>query len=90
MRSLAVDLATSFIDDAMSLATRFGRAVLRLATAPINRIANACDVGGILTKRRMTRRMRRDQEQQKGHVRSRRRGSLFGHIPPFGHLSHLT
>ena len=85
MQSLTVDLATTSFDDAKGLATRFGRAVLRLATAPIDRIANACDVAGILAKRRVVRRMRRKRELHDG-----RRPNLFGCISPFRHLSHLT
>ena len=57
MQTLAVDIATTFIDDAVALATGLGRAVLKLAMAPIDRIANACDIAGVLTERRATFRM---------------------------------
>jgi hypothetical protein len=34
-----------------------GRALLRFAMGPIDRIANACDIAGVLTERRATFRM---------------------------------
>ena len=37
------------VDDALTLITDLGRAVLRVASAPIKRIANASDVAGALT-----------------------------------------
>jgi len=86
MRRLAVNLATTFVDNAMRLRTGFGQAVLHLATAPIRRIANACDVGTILTKRRAARRVNRKEL----HMSSRHRPRLLGRISPFRHLSHLT
>ena len=51
MQRLAINLATTFLDDAKGLTGGLGRAVLRLATAPIERIANACDIACILSKR---------------------------------------
>jgi hypothetical protein len=88
MQTLAVDIATTFVDDAAALATGFGRAVLRLAMAPIDRIANACDIAGVLTERRATFRMWRIDRD-----RARREGrgtGLLGRISPFRHLSHLS
>lgn len=88
MQTLAVDIAATFVDDAAALMTGFGRTVLRLAMAPINRIANACDVAGVLAERRATFRMwraSRMRARQEG-----RRSSLLGRFSPFRHLSHLT
>ena len=88
MQTLAVDIAATFIDDAAALMTGFGRAVLRLAMRPIDRIANACDIAGVLTERRATFRMwraSRDRARLEG-----RRFSVLGRLSPFRRLSHLT
>lgn len=86
MQTLAVDIASTFVDDAVALVTGFGRALLRFAMTPIDRIANACDIAGVLAERRATFRMWRV-----GRARSEgRRFSLLGRCSPFRHLSHLT
>ncbi|RXT47759.1 hypothetical protein [Bradyrhizobium betae] len=88
MQTLAVDIASTFIDDAAALVTGLGRAVLKLLMAPIDRIANACDIAGVLTERRATFRM-----WQANRSRARREGrrfSLLGRLSPFRHLAHLT
>ncbi|MEY9358203.1 hypothetical protein ABH994_000924 [Bradyrhizobium yuanmingense] len=88
MQTLAVDIATTFVDDAAALATGLGRALLRFAMAPINRIANACDVAGVLAERRATLRMWRASRARARH--EGRRFSLLGRFSPFRHLAHLT
>jgi hypothetical protein len=88
MQTLAVDIASTFIDDAAALVSGCGRAVLRLVMAPVDRIANACDIAGVLTERRATFRMWRASR-----ARSRQQGrriSLLGRLNPFRHLAHLT
>ena len=88
MQTLAVDIASTFVDDAAALVTGLGRAVRRIAMAPVDRIANACDIAGVLAERRATFRMWRA-----GRARARfegRRFSLLGRLSPFRHLSHLT
>ncbi|WP_309493930.1 hypothetical protein [Bradyrhizobium arachidis] len=88
MQTLAVDIASTFVDDAAALVTGFGRALLRLAMAPVDRIANACDVAGVLTERRATFRMWRASRARARH--DGRRFSLLGRLNPFRHLAHLT
>lgn len=86
MQTLAVDIASTFVDDAAALATGLGRALLRFAMAPIDRIANACDIAGVLAERRATFRMWRAS-------RARHDGRRFGllrRVSPFRHLAHLT
>ncbi|MDA9409873.1 MULTISPECIES: hypothetical protein [unclassified Bradyrhizobium] len=86
MQTLAVDIASTFIDDATALVSGFGRAVLRLAMAPIDRIANACDIAGVLAERRANFRMwRTSRPRHEG-----RRVGLLGRLNPFRHLAHLT
>jgi hypothetical protein len=83
MQTLALDLTTTFIDDATALVAGFGRAVLRIAMAPVDRIANACDIAGVLAERRAALRMWRASRKE-------RRFSLLARLSPFRHLSHLT
>ncbi|MGY3531929.1 MULTISPECIES: hypothetical protein [Bradyrhizobium] len=85
MQSLALQLPTTFVDDAIELVTGFGRAIFALATAPIERIARACDVAGVLEQRRADRRAPRPAVQ-----RGRRRKSRRCRWSPFGGLSDLT
>lgn len=88
MQTLAFDIAATFVDDAAALVTGFGRAVLRRAMRPIDRIANACDIAGVLAERRATFRMwraSRDRARLEG-----RKFSVLGRFSPFRHLSHLT
>ena len=93
MQTLAVDIATTFVDDASALVIGFGRAIVRLVTAPIDRIANACDIAGVLAERRTALRMwhaSRKRARYEGRSGSSRRRSLLCRISPFRHLSHLT
>jgi len=88
MQTLAVDIATTFADDAAALLTGSGRALLQFAMGPIDRIANACDIAGVLTERRATFRMWRASRARARHAG--RRFSLLGRLSPFRHLAHLT
>jgi hypothetical protein len=88
MQTLAVDIASTFIDDAAALVTGLGRALLKFAMGPIDRIANACDIAGVLTERRATFRMWRANRARAR--RDGRRFSLLGRLSPFRHLTHLT
>jgi len=80
MQTLAVDIAATFVDDTIVLVTGPVRALLRFAMRPINRIANACDIAGVLAERRATFRM----------WRANRKLSILGRLSPFRHLAHLT
>nr|WP_314959522.1 hypothetical protein [Bradyrhizobium cosmicum] len=86
MQTLAVDIASTFVDDATALVTGFGRALLRFAMTPIDRIANACDIAGVLVERRATFRMWRANRALHQGLRF----SLFRRLSPFRHLAHLT
>ena len=77
MQTLASRLTISFIDDAIELVKGFGKAIIHIATAPIERIANACDVGGVLARRRKARRLRAAHRPH-------------GWLNPFASLHHLT
>jgi hypothetical protein len=77
---LTRQLTTTFFDDVFKSILGAGRSIARLVTVPINRIANACDVAGVLERRRFAAQVRR----RVGHTQ-RPRGRW-----PFGSLSELT
>ena len=52
MQTLSLHLTTTPVDHAIKFAKSFGRTIVNLATAPIERIARACDVAGVLEQRR--------------------------------------
>jgi hypothetical protein len=52
MQPLASDLATTFLDDATALISGCGRIAAQAVMAPVERIASACDVAGVLAARR--------------------------------------
>lgn len=83
MQTLVSHLTTSFADDAISLVKGFGRLIAYIATAPIERIANACDVGGVLARRQAARRHRAALKKAQGPR------SLW-QLTPFAGLHHLT
>jgi hypothetical protein len=52
---LVENIALTFIGDAQALATGLLKILVKFATAPIERIARASDVAGVLSDRRTTR-----------------------------------
>ena len=77
MQTLVSQLTTTFVDDAIELVKGFGKVIVHITTAPIERMANACDVGGVLARRRAARRLRAARRPH-------------GMWKPFGSLHHLT
>ena len=77
---LTRQLTSTFFEDVFTSILGAGRSVARLATAPVNRIASACDVAGVLERRRFAAQVRRRAGQME-----RPRGRW-----PFGSLSELT
>jgi hypothetical protein len=51
MQTLALEIATTFVDDAAALIRGCTRIVVQPLMAPIDRLANACDVAGLLGQR---------------------------------------
>jgi hypothetical protein len=76
MTTLVSQLTTTFIDDAIELVKGFGKVIVQIATAPIERMANACDVGGVLARRRLRSTPYRARGLRK--------------FSPFASLHHLT
>jgi hypothetical protein len=81
MHTLVSHLTNTFVDDAVELVKGFGKIIVHVATAPIERMATACDVGGVLARRR-ARRLR-----AKAH---RPRSPWKRSLSPFASLHHLT
>jgi hypothetical protein len=96
MQTLVSEIVTTFVGDAEALLTGFGRAVLQAVMAPVERIAEASDVAGVLAMRRLTSRAARAQTDRAWRVLNygarntqggrRRRGPLSC----LGALSELT
>jgi hypothetical protein len=55
MQTLAAEITLTFVDDAMALMTGGIRIVGRLLMSPIERLAQACDVAGVLPSRPLSR-----------------------------------
>ena len=84
MKTLVSHLTTTFVDDAIELVKGFGKVIVHIATAPIERIANACDVGGVLARRQSARSLR---AMMKAH---QPRSPWKRSLSPFASLHHLT
>jgi len=79
------EIALTFVDDAFALVAGFGKLALKIvkapigrmvqaAMAPIERIANACDVAGVYARRKQ----------------AERRECALDRLNPFKGLKHLT
>jgi hypothetical protein len=55
MQTLSFEVATTFVDDAAALASGAIRIIIQILSAPVERLANACDVAGVLPRRRALR-----------------------------------
>ena len=95
MQSLFIQVTRTFIGDAVALVNGFGRIVTHSLMAPLERIAKACDVAGILTER-AARAAEREQVRHAWHAisqrgpkphRSRRHGGLFNCLRSLGELT---
>jgi hypothetical protein len=80
MQTLAAQIALTFVDDAMALTTGGIRIAVRLLMSPIERLAQACDVAGVLPSHRPARSNRAEAGSH------RRRHRMFS----FHLLNHLT
>jgi hypothetical protein len=73
MQTFVSEIVTTFVGDAEAILTGFGRTVLRAVMAPVERIAAASDVAGVLATRRAAK-ARRTQAQQWRRSQGARRG----------------
>ena len=83
MQTLVSEVVTTFLGDAEALLAGFGRIVLRAVMAPVERIAAASDVAGVLAMRRAAK-VRRVQARQASQGRRR------GPFRCLGSLGQLT
>jgi hypothetical protein len=97
MQTLAAEIAITFVDDATALITGCGRIVVGILMTPIERLANACDVAGVLPQRRSSKDMhnfeikRMGPRPNAGTPRSRRRRWPLDHrLFSFRSLGNLT
>jgi hypothetical protein len=102
MQTVLSEIAFTFVDDAIVLATGFGRFTAELASdlgvaarrrimAPIDRLARACDVAGILPARNQSK--TKTKIETKTKTRAPRRGGRFdvlGMRATFRNLRDLT
>jgi len=85
MQTLAAEIALTFVDDATAMMTGGVRMVVRFLMSPIERLAHACDVAGVLPSRRPAR-PGQDNTAANAAASSRRRHRMFS----FHLLNHLT
>ncbi|WP_426437893.1 hypothetical protein [Bradyrhizobium genosp. P] len=85
MQTLALQRTTTLVDDAIEFVKGIARRIVDLATAPIERIALACDVAGVLEQRRADARAPRPALRTGGRCNPRNCP-----LSPFGGLSDLT
>jgi hypothetical protein len=52
MQTIVTEIAKTFVDDATAFMRGCGRMIIQIPMAPIDRLANACDVAGVLQPRR--------------------------------------
>jgi len=64
MQTLAFEITTTFVDDAVALAGGAGRIIIQILSSPVERLANACDVAGVLPRRRALRQALQQTFQQ--------------------------
>ncbi len=88
MQTLAVEVATTFVDDAAALAIGAIRITIRFLKAPVERLANACDVAGVLPRRRALRQALR--QTWANRQASRRQRSWRNCLFPLRGLRDLT
>jgi hypothetical protein len=105
MQTVISQIASCFVDDAIALITGFGRITADLTTdilaaagtrimAPIDRLARACDVAGVITTRDASkthsRSMGASQAEDRALRRRRDRIDIFGIFAAFRTLRDLT
>ena len=85
MQTFVSEIVTTFVGDAEALLTGFGRTLWRTLMAPVERIAAASDVAGILTMRGAAK-VRRVQARASRRPQGARRG-LFRCLGSLGQLT---
>jgi hypothetical protein len=86
MQTLSFEVATTVAGDAAALAGGARRIIIRILTSPLERLANACDVAGVLPRRRALR----QALQQTFRQASRRQRAWRNCLSPLRGLRDLT
>ena len=76
MQTLAFEIAHTFVDDAATLIGGCGRIIVEILMSPVERLANACDVAGVLANGRILRATRNAagrKSPSEPHLAQRRR-----------------
>jgi hypothetical protein len=89
MQTLVLEVVSTFASDAEALLKGFGRIVVHTVMAPVERIASACDVAGVLSMRRLAQRTETGRARQVYALESRRSDRSRRRRGPFGCLSSL-
>jgi hypothetical protein len=101
MQTVISQIASTFVDDAIALIAGFGRITVDLATdllastrsrlmAPIDRLARACDVAGILSARDAPPSRGANLAKTRAPRRRRNRIDVLGILATFRTLRDLT
>jgi hypothetical protein len=97
MQTLVAEIVMTFVDDAKALIRGCVRVIVQTAMAPVERLAKACDVAGVLPQNRSSLRSPHAVIRQtrtglsQGTARSRRRRwQLRNCMCSFGSLGNLT
>ena len=90
MQALVLEVGATFVDDAAALVKGMGRIMIQLVMAPVDRIANTCDVAGVLTLRRLASMRMRAEARGVKHAMSERRPRWRGPLSCLAALSDLT
>lgn len=51
MQTIVTEITNTFVDDAIAFIKGCGRIIVQISMAPIDRLARACDVAGVLSDR---------------------------------------
>jgi hypothetical protein len=76
VQMLAFQIATTFVDDAAALIGGCGRIIVQILMSPVERLANACDVAGVLANRRFSHAVKGRSEPHRAQRRHWLLGSL--------------
>lgn len=88
MQTLVFEIANTFLDDAVALIRGCSRIIVQTLMAPIERLANACDVAGLLAERKARRRSPTNLNgAPRSHDRQARQGSCLFSLRFLGDLT---
>jgi hypothetical protein len=90
MQALVLEVGATFVGDAAALLKGAGRIAIQLVMAPVDRLANACDVAGVLTLRRLASMRKRAEARGVPHATPARRPRRRGPLSCLAALSDLT